>query len=874
MSATGRKRGRPRKSTGSTTGTQPKKRGRLRKPRSTTRNPKRDKVSQYYHVDKTRINTPHVGLVNPTTDVDPEPTKYHYDMNFDPILDWSGKDEHDKLEIPTVSLHLHERIDSTTIIEKVMKKETYVQATLPGLFEQEMNHPSLDKAIQFYHHPNNWSNRLIAGDSLSVMNSLLKRENMEEKIQMIYIDPPYGVEYRSNFQPFVCKKEVQDRSDKHLAYTPETIKAFRDTWDLGIHSYLEYLRERLFLAKKLLKKSGSCTVQIADENLHYVRILMDEIFGKENFVSMIPFRKTTGSTGSSLPVVCDYLVWYAKDKKYLKYNKMYTKKQPPIRDPNYRYVELSNGIRRSMSKEEKNNPFLIPSGSKIYRHTSIMSEGKADKDDSFIFENEKFNPSANRHWAVSLEGLQKLADKNRLVKVGNNLEKIRYFDDFEYTEITNMWTDTTPGGFENKIYVVQTTAKTIQRFLLMTTDPGDLVLDPTCGSGTTAFVSEQYGRRWITCDTQRVAIALAKRRIMTAKFKYYKLAYPEQGVGAGFSFSPPNRAVEKITTKSLAYDEEPEKVILHDQPDEDKHRVRVSGPFTVEAVPSPTVMSIDSMYGKTNSTDSDRESTRQEEWRQTLQRSGIRTKNGKHIKFIDMSPHPVSRWIHAIGRTNDTKPKIVLISFGPPYAVLGPRQVESAIQEARKLAQQPDKMVFAAMQFDPEASRIIEELDWPGITTIKAQMNSDMLVDNLKKGEKNPDSFMLVGQPDASLQKSPDGKYTVKIRGFDYYDPVKDKIDSNDTSKIVMWMLDTDYDGRSIYPQQVFFPMSSGNNGGYWETIVNALKSYIDMVLIKAYTGTESLEFELGEYKKVAIKIIDDRGMESLKILEPAKEDE
>ncbi len=836
-------------------------------------------MGQYQHIDKTRLNTPHIGLVARNETADLESVKYQYDMNLDPMLSWSGKKEYTELEIPTVSLHLHERIDPTTIIEKVMKKETHVQETLTEFFEKDDNRQSLDRAIQFYRHPNNWSNRLIAGDSLLIMNSLLKREDMAEKIQMIYIDPPYGVKYQSNFQPFVCKKNVQDKTDKDLAYTPETIKAFRDTWDLGIHSYLAHMRDRLVLVKKLLKKSGSCAVQIADENLHYMRILMDEIFGRENFVSLIPFRKTTGSTGSSLPVVCDYLVWYAKDKNHLKYNKIYTKRQLPIRDPNYKYVELSDGTRRLMSKEERNNPLLIPPDSKIYRHAAIVSSGEANKNDDFIFEGEKFNPPANHHWKVSLEGMQKLADKNRLAKIGNNLARIRYFDDFGYTEITNMWTDTTSGGFEGKIYVVQTTAKTVQRFMLMTTDPGDLVLDPTCGSGTTAFVAEQYGRRWITCDTQRVAIALAKRRIMTAKFRYYKLAYPKQGVGAGFSFSKPNGIVEKITPTSLAYvNEQPEKITLHDQPDEDKHRVRVSGPFTVEAVPSPIVTSIDVMYGRIGNMDSDKESTRQEEWRQTLRRSGIRMKGKERIEFIDMNPHPTSRWIHAIGRTNNTEPKIILISFGPPNGVLGPVQVESAIQEAheitRGLQQQLDKLVFAAMQFDPEAARIIEQVDWPGVAVLKVQMNSDMLVDNLKRGERNTDSFMLVGQPDVYLQKSSDGKYTVKIRGFDYYDPVNDKIESYNTSKIVMWMLDTDYDGRSIYPQQVFFPMSINNNGGYWKSIINALKPYIDMSRIKAYTGTKSLKFDLGEYKKIAIKIIDDRGMESLKILEPLKDDE
>lgn len=810
-----------------------------------------------------RKNTPPIGLVDHSTDIDLEPVKYDYSPHLDPELNWSNKEN--TFEVPTVSLHLHERIDPATIINKVMKKETQVQQTL--FFDSDENILSFDKAIQFYQHPNNWSNRFIAGDSLLIMNSLLKKEDLMGKIQMIYIDPPYGIKYGSNFQPFVCKTEVKDKDDKHLAYTPETIRAFRDTWELGIHSYLSYLRDRLKLARDLLTESGSCAIQISDENLHYVRIIMDEIFGVENFVSLIPFRKTTFATSTNVPIVCDYLVWYSKDISKLKYNKMFVKKDLPIIDPNYKYVELKDGTRRIMNSEERRNPLVVPTGSKIYRHDNITSRGKSSKDNTIIFESEKFTPGSNLQWRVSLKGMSNLIKKNRIVKVGNILQKLTYFDDVEHKELTNMWFDTTSGGFENKIYVVQTTVTTIRRFLLMTTDPGDLVLDPTCGSGTTAFVAEQYGRRWITCDTQRVAITLAKRRLMTAKFKYYKLRHFEQGVSSGFSFSYPNGISRKISARTLAYDEDPQKITLHDRPDEEKDKVRVTGPFTVEALPSPTVTSLDVLHDKIGKVKTDEDSVRQEEWRDTLRRSGIRTRNGKHIDFIDVKPHPVSEWFHAMAKTNEPNPKSVLISFGPPYAVLEPRQVEAAMQEIRGMAEKPDMAVFAAMQFDPEAARIIDELDWPGTSTIKVQMSADMLVGNLKKGDPHVDSFMLIGRPDARLTKTKDGMYEVEVLGFDYYDANTGKIRNGDSSQIVMWMLDTDYDGRSIYPQQVFFPMAKDPNGGYWKNIANALGDNIDQDLIKAYTGTKSIKFKLGEHKRAAVKIIDDRGIESFVIL-------
>lgn len=837
-----------------------------KKPRSGKRIDTKEKVHHYRHHGKTRAYTPPVGLVDPSTDVDLKPCKYKYSPHLDPSLNWTCKDENKELEVPTVSLHLHERIDSMTIIEKVLKKETHVQETLTPHFEMDENNPPLRKAIQFYKHSNDWSNRFIAGDSLLVMNSLLKKEDLAGKVQMIYVDPPYGIKYGSNFQPFINKKEVKDRSDDDLAYMPETIRAFRDTWELGIHSYLSYLRDRLILAKELLTESGSCAVQISDENLHYVRLLMDEVFGSKNFVSLIPFRKTSLARSVFVPIICDYIVWYAKDIKHLKYNKMFSRKSLPINDPNYKYLELVDGTRRPMFPEERINPLMIPSGSKIYRHSNITSEGKSNSDDIFEFQNEKFTPGPNQHWKVKLEGMYKLAKENRLAKFGKRVYAIRYFDDFSYVEITNMWNDTSSGGFENKIYVVQSTAKTIRRFLLMTTDPSDLVLDPTCGSGTTAFVAEQYGRRWITCDTQRVALTLAKKRLMTANFKYYKLLHTEQGIGSGFSFT--KNSIKRKTMKSLAYDDDPEHVILHDLPDEEKNKIRVSGPFTVEAVPSPTAMSLDTMYGnKEVKIESDKENMRQEEWRNALRNAGIRAKKGQQIEFSRVEPHPTSKWIHAVGKTNETNPKTVMVSFGPPYAPLEPRQVESAIQEARMLKKKPDMLVFAAMQFDPEAAKDIDELDWPGINTLKAQMNADMLTSDLRKGDPYSDSFMLIGQPDVRLKKTKE-KYTVEVLGFDYYDAKNGKIESGSTSQIAMWMLDTDYDGRSMYPQQVFFPMASNVMGGEWEGISRALKNHIDLDMVKSYTGTKSLEFELGKHKRIAVKIIDDRGIELLRILE------
>lgn len=610
-------------------------------------------------------------------------------------------------------------------------------------------------------------------------------------------------------------------------------------------------------------------------------MVMNEVFGSDNFVSLIPFRKTTNATSNLIPVVCDYMVWYAKSKSQKnttpKYRQLYYKKPPPVNDPNYKHIELNDTekTRRPMTSNERANPNLIPDGSKVYRYSSITSSGRSKNSVAFEFNGEILDPGLNSHWKVTLEGMKRLKELRRLEKQGNTLHAVRYFDDFEYTELTNMWIDTISGGFEGKIYVVQTVAKAIRRLILMTTDPGDIVLDPTCGSGTTAYTAEQYGRRWITCDTQRVALALAKRRLMTARYKYYKLRHPEQGVGAGFSFTPPMGMAPRVTLKALAHDEEPEQVILRDSPDEVADIVRVTGPFTVEAVPSPVAASIDTLHEDTQrggvpGGGPDAESARQEEWRVTLRNAGMLARDGGRIEFVSVDPHPSTKWIHAVATTNEVKPKTVMVSFGPAYAPLDSRQVEAALQEARTLKDAPDILVFAAMQFDPEAAKFIDDSKWPSIDILKAQMSADMLVGDLRKGDPHADSFMLLGQPDVKIESVDNEKYRVKVIGFDYYDAKNGRIESGGPSRIAMWMLDIDYDGRSLYPQQVFFPMGAGSGGRTigWGNLARALRGHIDLDTIALYAGTESLEFEAGQHRRVAVKIIDDRGIELVRVME------
>jgi adenine-specific DNA-methyltransferase len=479
----------------------------------------------------------------------------------------------------------------------------------------------------------------------------------------------------------------------------------------------------------------------------------------------------------------------------------------------------------------------------------------------------------------------------------------RYEDDFPYVKLTNQWNDTAQGGMAiEKIYVVQTINLAIQRCILMTTEPGDLVFDPTCGSGTTAYVAEQWGRRWITCDTSRVALTLAKQRLMTAVYDYYDLAHPPEGVGSGFVY----KTVPHITLKSIANNPEiregmtreeidaaiarhaPQET-LYDQPQVDRKKKRVSGPFTVEAVPAPAVKSVEEILeskpqpADTSITRSG-ETLRQAEWRDELLRTGIRAKAGQQIRFARLEPLPGTRWLHADGETRPSDegadsvreggtayaPQRIAVSFGPEHAPLEQRQVAQTIEEAQTLVPQPKLIVFAAFQFDPEASKDIDEIKWPGVTLLKAQMNADLLTDDLKKKRASNESFWLIGQPDVEVERVTEGedqgKYRVSVHGFDYYNTKTGGIESGGSDKIAVWLLDTDYDGRSLYPRQVFFPMAGANEG--WAKLARNLKAEIDEDLVEAYRGTMSLPFESGENRRIAVKIVDDRGIESLKVVE------
>ena len=996
-------------------------------------------IEAYAHSDKERVNNPPVGLVTPDTDKDTCKKTYAHDPHLDPQLQWAGKAEHTSFEVPTVSLHVHERIAPRTIVEAVRKHN----GTEPqmSLFAAPEENPPIRQAIEFYKHRHNWTNRLIAGDSLLVMNSLLEKEGLGGQVQTIYIDPPYGIRYGSNFQPFVNRNEVNDRDDD-LTAEPEQIRAFRDTWELGIHSYLTYLRDRLLLARELLVDSVSCFVQIGDENVHRVSMVMDEVFGAENRMATITYATSGGSSASALPEVADYLLWYGKHKEKTKYRQLYLQlsRKEVVEQMNWDVmVELADGECRSLTPQEKADPERhLPSGARLYQRAMLTSqnESRTGRSEPYEVAGRTYPCPRNRHWCVSKKGLDRLYEFGRLDLTGQHkrLAWKNYEEEIPGKRLNNIWSDLARSV--DKRYVVQTADKILQRCILMTSDPGDLIFDQTCGSGTAAFAAEEWGRRWITCDTSRVALTLTKQRLTTANFAYYELAHPDEGVGAGFLY----RSVATVSARTLGYDEPPNETMLYDQPRVDKTKTRVTGPFTVEAVPAPAVKPLDEIVdseegrvdgGKdagrssrttnhfTLATAREGETLRQGDWRDELLKTGIRGKAGQRISFARLEPMPGTRWLHAEGETRPdsagadrirdggtaSKPERAVVSFGPDHAPMEQRQIALAIEEAQTLVPKPTIIIFAAFQFDPEASKDIDETNWPGVTLLKAQMNADLLTDDLKKKRADNESFWLIGQPDVVVvsekwlvdsMKEAVAPYEViaklsgvdsleeirslgrddlslfvaiterrdlwdavatdaggsvdtdqrrrrpsaarngrvsalpgrgaglpgrigdtgnfmrelellserdrrsrferlrrnremtdwaseiapsltgqlstihysqaTIHGFDYYNTKTGNVESGGQDKIAMWMLDPDYDGRSLFPRQVFFPMAGDEDG--WTKLAKNLKAEIDTDLIEAYRGTTSLPFEPGENKRIAVKIIDDRGIESLKIIE------
>lgn len=806
-------------------------------------------VKSYKHnAKRVRIPTQEESVKLSARDKQPVKTRYAYDPSLDPHLDWAGKREQGaEFAVPTVPIYVQEKVSPEAIIARLKSgSNDNAQMMLFG----ETAETQFNKAVDFYKHEDNWQNRMILGDSLLVMNSLLEKEGMRGRVQTIYIDPPYGIKFGSNWQVSTRKRDVKDNKLEDFIRQPEQVKAFRDTWELGIHSYLSYLRDRLITARELLTESGSCFVQISDENVHLIRNLMDEVFGSDNFVSLITFKKTAGLGGDSLATVSDYIVWYAKNKTQIKYRPLYKEKELEG-DSAYSMIELSDGSRRRMTQEEATDHFKLPRGSRVFRYQILLSAGSTTSCIYPInFMSKTFNPTAGRSWATNQVGMQKLITKNRVAITGNTLAYIRYAVDFPINPISNFWGDTASGSGMEKIYVVQTNIRIIERCILMTTDPGDLVLDPTCGSGTTAYVAEQWGRRWVTIDTSRVSLALARTRLMTAKFPYYKLK-DEHSVSSGFEY----KTVPHVTLKSLANDEPAEQEVLYDQPFENKDIVRVTGPFTVESLSPHRISDAQEMLSS-------------ERFAETvvsnLLKSGVQTgQKGARVEFVNLDILPSGPEVQAIGEYKTASGlKKVAVSIGPEFGSVDDDFIRDAARVAKKFA---DLLVVAATSF--EASAFSEGTQSNGLQIMKVKINPDLSMGDLLKKTGSGNLFLAFGEPDVKVKTTKDG-VIVEIMGVDVYDPVKSEIRSSGTGDpdhdIAAWFIDTNYNGEAFFVTHAYF---LGADKPY-EKLKKALRADINESAWDELYSTVSRPFPKPKTGKVAVKVINHYGDEVMKIME------
>lgn len=909
----------------------------------------------------------------------------------EPWLEWAGKRESDSVsegrgffDVDPVALHIHERVSAQAILKLAARQD--VQRDLFADPQQ-----TYQEAVQFYRHDIDWTNRLILGDSLQVMSSLARREDLAGKVQMIYVDPPYGIRFGSNFQPEVGKRSVKD-AESDLSREVEMVRAYRDTWQLGTHSYLAYLRARLLLSKELLADTGSLFVQMGQENLHRVHALLDEVFGGDNLCAVIFFLKTTGKGSGTLDSSGDYLLWYAKDAAQVKVNPVFAFRKQSTLDDAYTMIAQPDGMVRRLTAEEVMGEVKTPAGIRFMASSIYSDSGGSTTQYSYAKEGREFRPLPGYYWRTSLEGMTRLDKAERLVVSGEYLRYRMAAEDYPVVRVTNYWDDVRAGGFgDPKRYVVQTATDVIQRCVLLASDPGDLVLDPTCGSGTTAYVAEQWGRRWITIDTSRVAVAIARQRFMTAKYEYYDLREGSAGVSSGFMYKTvphitlrsiaqntnldpifakhqailddrlkaANTALGKVKAEARAtlherllqkqkaegkraitdadrrrwdlpisgqwehwevpFDTDPEwpedlreavtafrnawrakmdevdaciaanaeQEELVDQPAVVKGIVRVSGPFTVEAV-QPPELSLGAGLGfggepqslETGLAESTERDDRQVEnarayLRQMvsfLKKDGVRFPNNQQMQWTRLEPlfesggsdviHAEGRWVAPGEKDSDPEGGArVGVVFGPQYGPVTAAMVEEVIKPAGR---RYDDLVIAGFSFDGPAQAVIENPSHPKLRLHMAHIRPDVnpAMTGLLKEQPGSQLFTVFGQPRIGVhgpgkRGAPKGEYVVEMEGVDIYDPVTNEIRSTKAEKVAAWFLDSDYDGRTFCITQAFFPDRSA-----WEKLAKALGGVVDPERFEAFSGTLSLPFPPGAHKRIAVKVIDPRGNE------------
>ncbi len=873
-------------------------------------------VEAIVHADK-RVNLPTADayeFVSPDVEA-PVKLLYLRDPSLDPQLVWKGKDDQDAtaLAVDAPPIYIQEKIDPRVLIADLRQaRHQQLEAAQPSLFDTFDGLADLD-LVEFYRHDANWSNRMILGDSLQVMASLAEREALRGKVQMVYMDPPYGIKFGSNWQVSARNRDVRDGKPQDASREVEQIKAFRDTWELGIHSYLSYLRDRLQVARDLLTESGSVFVQIGDENVHLVRSVLDEVFGSNNFVVEIIFKKKSATTPTDS--VNDYLLWYARDRLRLKIRRTFVRRYEPEGESRFNTLISTAGhqVRVSASTDVE---ALIRNGYRWARvnYPMVSQHPSPTRSRPFTWGGKSYTCGANAQWRFDLEeGLPRLALAGRLFDGGGkSLGGIVFWDDWPYIARSNLWDDVHSEQYPT--YVVQTASRVIERCLLMTTDPGDLVVDPTCGSGTSAYVAEQWGRRWITIDTSRVALALTRQRLMGARYHYYLLADSVAGQRQEEELTgrklPPGRPggdirhgfvyerVQHITLKSIADNPDitqgmsredideailrhAEYEMLYDKPYEDRTRARVAGPFTAESLSPHRSLAYDATDEPTSVLEAALDPacpTFEATVLANLAKAGIQNGKRQERLVFDAVETYAGTYIQAVGVRDggpEGTPARVGLSIGPQYGTVGPQFIKDAALEAIRAADM-DLLCVLGMAFDPAALGVTEELNATdeGFASVAAErrlgrvpvllvrMNADLVMGEELKKTGAGNLFTIFGEPDIELSEVEGARLVVTVRGVDVYDPTTGEVRSDSTDRIALWMIDTNYNGESFFVRHCYF---TGGQDPYTQ-LKRALKADIDEEGWASLYRTKSRPFPRPETGKIAVKVINDYGDEVMKV--------
>ncbi|MBT6469818.1 MAG: site-specific DNA-methyltransferase [Candidatus Marinimicrobia bacterium] len=804
----------------------------------------------------------------------------------DPELYWMNKygndDRDDLLKVDIRSLYRYEHIAPEqlisglykTVVEKRDENQEDIFST-NELFGNALDRDELEKVSEYYQHSDGWTNRLIQGDSHLVMASLLEREGMAGQIQSIYIDPPYGINYSSNWQIKLSNKNVGS-ADKDVTGEPEMVKAYRDTWELGIHSYLTYLRDRLLVAKELLNQSGSCFIQISNQNVHLVRSLMDEVFGSENFVNQIIYRTKNMTIDTKLlGSVNDVIIWYAKDKENVKYRKLY-KYTSAEGDSHYNIYETPDGELHKMTSEQIYNHSLLPKGADPCQLISLYPIGYSESRDFEVeFKGKTYRPASGRSWKFDRDGYEVLVKSGRIRPYtdGKTLRYLYKLSDYPVSPLHSLWHDTAPTS--KKEYVVQTSNTPIQRCILMTTDPGDLVLDPTCGSGTTAFVAELWGRRWLTIDTSRIALNIAKVRLATAIYPYYRLYDSNyKDIRQGFSY----KSAQHITLESITTGEHSNDVILYDEPATDNSKIRVSGPFTVETLQNYEPLNPENLDNGTQKSEDDGTFINRiyEHLKSAGVKNGIKNEMAVFIRVDELA----DSFLHAEGFYLDSngKEKKAYFHIGPKFGTVAKQAVNEAVKSCRQRGD-ADWLIVLGFSFESDISNQNVTMSVGSFEVTKVRMHDDLMQDGLLKKDKKAASFVTIGEPDIKLHKDGDTAH-VEVCGLDIYDPIKDIVKARNIEDIAYWTVDDDYDGSNYVVKQVFFCGGKKDEFKKWrkgldnlaksktkKKVEQTLKIEIDDEAFDRLYGFKSHSFKIQKDQKVAVRVVSQFGEESTKVL-------